>query len=285
MPGSASGAAAGPGETPVLFGRALLPRASVSDGPGAAPPAAVLTLDGAPWPARRSPRKARTSSLRARRIARATRRPRTRSSRSTSRRRGCSRRRRPTERRSGRPSRSVSGTSDPDLAAATVNGVAAEVSGGAFSVSSFLFEGGGQHRRDRPRRSGGEPLGLLALLQREVLGALRRDPRIGAPLGSGSGFFRAVDADRPLERLRHGPGRSQRDLFPFRDLDRRLRRLHAVRHGDATPSATRRPRALVQGGPHVGAGDRHRRSRRPRRLPGPTVAVTGTASAPSRRSR
>ena len=263
MPGSAAGAAAGPGETPVLFGRALLPRASVSDGPGAAPPAAVVTLDGVPWPG--APISAEGTHLLS---ASATdcaghaasahalftidvTPPRLLSFTPAD---GAS---------LGAAVRSVSGTSDPDLAAATVNGVAAAVAGGAFSVSPFSSKEGANTASIVLVDKAGNRAPLLALLQREVHRAVRRDPRIRGAARLGLALLPAGRADGALERrFCHGPGRSQRNLFPFRNLDHCLRRLHVVRHGHGRLWPLVVGERFVQGGPHAGAGGRHHRSRR-----------------------
>ncbi len=137
--GSAPGAAAVAGEVPALLARAIAPRVLVADGPTVAPPPAVLTLDGAAYVEGTPIASEGTHLLVARAVDCAghegaahvtfaidTSPPRLLTTTPAD---GA---------KLGDPVASFSGTSDGDLASATVNGVAASVSpGGASSPASF----------------------------------------------------------------------------------------------------------------------------------------------------
>ena len=143
FPGAAAGATAPAGAVPVLFGRRIAAGVTVEDGAAAAPPPAVLTLDGAPYAAG-APITAEGTHLL---VATAT---------------DCAGHAvsvhalfaidvTPPALRSTVPAADArvttapgafSGTSDPDLAQATVNGSPATVSSGAFTLSPFSWREG-----------------------------------------------------------------------------------------------------------------------------------------------
>jgi RHS repeat-associated protein len=143
FPGSAAGSAPPNGATPVLLGRQIAPGSRVEDGAAAAPPAAVLTLDGAPFAAG-TPIAAEGTHLL---VATAT---------------DCAGHSAaahalfaldltPPALHSTSPAQGArvtaavtafSGVSDPDLARATVNGLPAVIAAGAFTLSPFPWREG-----------------------------------------------------------------------------------------------------------------------------------------------
>ncbi len=192
FPGAVPGAAAGPGETPVLFGRALTPRVSVSDGSGSAPPAPAVMLDGAPWSG--APISAEGTHLLA---ATATdcaghtaaahalftidvTPPRLLSTTPSD---GAA---------LGSAVSSFSGTSDPDLAGATVNGVAAIVGGGAFSVTPFSSREGVNTASIVLVDRAGNRSTFARSFRMKTIGPTVEILESGAPLGAGARFFRPV---------------------------------------------------------------------------------------------
>jgi hypothetical protein len=142
FPGSGVGAPP-PGGTPILLGRAVVPRTLVSDGPGAAPPPAVLTLDNAPFAEGSTISSEGTHLLLARAVdcagheglawARFTLDLTPPALVSTSPADGAV---------SGVAVTSYSGTADRALAAALVNGLPAQVSGTTFTLSPFPWKEG-----------------------------------------------------------------------------------------------------------------------------------------------
>ena len=192
FPGSGPGATPATGETPVLFGRALSPRASVSDGPGSAPPTPVVTLDGAPWSgspvgAEGTHLLAATASDCAGHAASAhalfaidVTPPRLLSTIPAD---GAS---------LGAAVTAFSGTSDPDLASATVNGVAAAVSAGTFSAAPFTSKEGANAVSIVLVDRAGNRAAFTRSFSVRSLGPSIEILESGAPLGLGAVFFRAV---------------------------------------------------------------------------------------------
>jgi RHS repeat-associated protein len=192
FPGSAAGPAAGSGEVPFLFGRVVSPRSLVADGPDSAPPSAVVTLDGAPWAGGTIAAEA-THLL----VATATdcaghssaahalftidvTPPRLLST---------------TPRNAdslGSAPASFTGTSDPDLATATVNGVSASVANGAFTLAPFPWkEGNNTVAIDLADRAGNHATYSVAFTVK-TLGPSLEILESGLPIANGSTFFRAV---------------------------------------------------------------------------------------------
>ena len=280
MPGFAAGAAATPGETPVLFGRALSPRVAVSDGPGAAPPAPVVTLDGSPWAG--TPISAEGTHVLSATVLDCAGHaaaghalftidvtpPRLLS---TSPADGAS---------LGDAVASFSGTSDPDLASATRQRRRRQRERRRLLVESFFFEGRGEHPLDRPRRSGGEPFGSLSLLQREVHRAVRRDPGVGSAARLGARFFRrsrpTVRSNDPsatvLSTLNGISFLSGTSISASGDYTLAATATDTLGHSS---SATASFKVDLTAGPAVDITAPADRAV----LPGPTVAVTGTASS------
>jgi RHS repeat-associated protein len=280
MPGAAAGTVAGPGETPVLFGRALSPRVSVSDGPGSAPPAPVVTLDGTPWTG--SPISAEGTHLLA---ATATdcaghsaaahalftidvTPPRLLSTTPAD---GAA---------LGSAVTSVSGTSDPDLAAATVNGVTANVSGGAFSTASFSSKEGVNAVSIVLADKAGNRATFARSFSVKTIGPSVEILESGAPLGTGAHFFRpvapVVRSNDPsaavLATLNGISFLSGASISASGDYTLAATATDTLGHS-ATATATFK--VDLTAGPAVDIAAPADGAV----LPGPTVAVTGTASA------
>ncbi|MBK9064831.1 MAG: Ig-like domain-containing protein [Acidobacteria bacterium] len=280
MPGAGPGAAASPGETPVLFGRALSPRVAVSDGPGSAPPAPVVTLDGAPWAG--APISAEGTHLLS---ATAT---------------DCAGHSVsahalftidvtpprlltfvPADGASlGAPVASVSGTSDPDLASATVNGAAAATSGGAFSLSPFSSKEGANTASIVLVDKAGNRATFSRSFSVKSLAPSVEILESGAPLGAGARFFRSVapvvrsndPSATVLATLNGVSFLSGTSISVSGDYTLSATATDALGHSS---SANASFKVDLTPGPAVDITAPADRAV----LPGPTVAVTGTASA------
>ena len=279
MPGSAAGAAAAPGETPVLFGRALLPRASVTDGSGAAPAASVVTLDGAPWAG--APISAEGTHLLS---ATAT---------------DCAGHAASTHAlftidvtpprllsftpadgaTLGAAVTSVSGTSDPDLASATVNGAAASVNGGAFSVVPFSSREGANTASIVLVDRAGNRAVFSRSFNVKSIGPSVEILESGAPLGIGARFFRAVaptvrsndPSATVLATLNGVSFLSGTSIAASGDYTLSATATDAFGHSSSASAAFK---VDLTPGPAVDIASPPDRAV----LAGPTVAVTGTAS-------
>jgi len=196
FPGAAAGATAPAGAVPVLFGRRIAAGVTVEDGAAAAPPPAVLTLDGAPYAAG-APITAEGTHLL---VATAT---------------DCAGHAvsvhalfaidvTPPALRSTVPAAdarvttapgSFSGTSDPDLATATVNGSPATVSSGApgvFTLSPFSWrEGSNQAAIELVDKAGNRASYQVAFTVRTAPLSVQILEG-GAPIAPGAVFLRAV---------------------------------------------------------------------------------------------
>ncbi len=192
FPGSAAGATAAPGETPVLLGRVVKPRALVTDGPGAAPPVPVLTLDGAPYTG--AVIDAEGTHLLAATVSDC-------AGHSASRHALFTIDVTPPRLLSTVPADGVtlgaavtsfSGTSDPDLASAAVDGVAAGVSGGAFSLVPFSSkEGTNALAIVLVDRAGNRSVFSRSFNVKSLAPSVEILEG-GVPLGTGATFFRTV---------------------------------------------------------------------------------------------
>jgi hypothetical protein len=280
MPGSGAGAAAAPGETPVLFGRALTPRVAVSDGPGSAPPSPAVTLDGAPWAG--SPISVEGTHLLA---AIAT---------------DCAGHAAsvhalftiditpprlltfvPADGATlGAAVASVSGTSDPDLVSASINGVPATVSGSAFALTPFPWKEGTNALTIRLVDRAGNAATSTRGFTVRTIGPSVEILESGAPLGSGAKFFRAVTptvrsndpAATVTATLNGTPFVSGTPVSSSGDYALAATATDTL---GRSASASASFRVDLTPGPAVdiiAPADRAV-------LPGPTVAVTGTASA------
>ncbi len=193
FPGAGSGTAAPAGAVPTLLGRQIAPGVSVQDGAAAAPPAAVLTLDGAPYTAG-TPIAAEGTHLL---VATATDCAGHAASayalfaldltapalRSTS---------PPAGARMAVAVTTFSGTSDPDLSRATVNGLAAAVSAGAFSLAPFPWREGRNEVAIALEDAAGHRAEYQVAFEVKTAPLSLQILEGGAPIAAGATFLRPV---------------------------------------------------------------------------------------------
>ncbi|MEO8584733.1 MAG: Ig-like domain-containing protein, partial [Acidobacteriota bacterium] len=280
FPGSTLGAAAAPGEQPTLFGRAIAARAQVTDSPDAAPPAAALVLDGAPYASGTAIVTEGNHLLVARVVDCAGREgaahalftidvtaPRLLTTTPAD---GAV---------LGSAVASFSGTSDPDLASATVNGAAAAVTGGTFSIAPVTSKEGANVLtivlvdRAGNRSSFSRSFNVKSLVPGvEILES-------GLPIPAGTTFFRAVvpvvrsnDSTATVAATLNGAGfTSGTTVSASGDYVLAATATDALGHRGLATAAFK---VDLTSGPAVDIllpADRAV-------LPGPTVAVTGSAS-------
>ena len=193
FPGSGAGTTPPNGTAPVLFGRQITPGVRVEDGTAAAPPPAVLTLDGSPYVAG-TPITAEGTHLL---VATATDCAGHATSahalfaidltapalRSTSPAQGA---------RVSAAVTTFSGVSDPDLARATVNGLPAAVSAGNFSLSPFPWREGKNEVAIELEDQAGHRATYQVVFEIKTAPLSLQILEGGAPIAPGATFLRPV---------------------------------------------------------------------------------------------